>query len=75
MKRAYRLLQSPRSPSVAHDEGACAPLPSTPAGRLTNGPRGPQLPKLPSQKTHITPPAFAVWLLELARSAQVARAA
>jgi hypothetical protein len=39
-----------------------------PTHRITNGPRGVQLPKLPSGRTHLSPPAFAEWLVSLARS-------
>lgn len=38
--------------------------------RITNGPRGRQLPRVPATKTHLSPPLFAEWLVELAGTAR-----
>lgn len=34
--------------------------------RVTNGPRGPQLPRVGALEARLSPPAFASWLVELA---------
>ncbi len=36
--------------------------------RITNGKRGPQLPEGPKAERHLSPPAFAAWLIELAEA-------
>lgn len=44
----------------------------TPRLRVFNGPRGPQLPRANAEQIRRTPPAFASWLVEIARSCREA---